>query len=183
MQNLEALREKLRTEFIRQRTERGWTQSELSRRAKLAGLPFHQSTIGKIETGKRALDAAEAVALANVLGLDLGKVVSEAADIEAQLDTAVAKYYDRESNVQFAMARYVEAHADLHTICGRAVEGGLRTEDSNALKVAMNTAVLGDLAAQRITELGKEVWEVDLGEGVPMFGLTTENRIGDDDPR
>jgi transcriptional regulator with XRE-family HTH domain len=51
------------------REERGWSQAELARRLSAIGFEMHQTTVAKLEAGKRPLRVAEAFALAQVFGL------------------------------------------------------------------------------------------------------------------
>jgi transcriptional regulator with XRE-family HTH domain len=53
------------------REERGWSQAELARRLSAIGFEMHQTTVAKLEAGKRPLRVAEAIALAQVFGLPL----------------------------------------------------------------------------------------------------------------
>jgi transcriptional regulator with XRE-family HTH domain len=51
------------------REERGWSQAELARRLSAVGFEMHQTTVAKLEAGKRPLRVAETFALAEVFGL------------------------------------------------------------------------------------------------------------------
>jgi transcriptional regulator with XRE-family HTH domain len=51
------------------REERGWSQAELARRLSAIGFEMHQTTVAKLEAGKRPLRVAEVFALAQVFGL------------------------------------------------------------------------------------------------------------------
>lgn len=51
------------------REERGWSQAELARRLSDVGFEMHQTTVAKLEAGKRPLRVAETFALAEVFGL------------------------------------------------------------------------------------------------------------------
>jgi transcriptional regulator with XRE-family HTH domain len=59
---------------VRDRREAlGWSQEELARRVSAdTGAPFHQTGITRIEKSARGVRLNEAVALARVLGIDLG---------------------------------------------------------------------------------------------------------------
>lgn len=55
------------------RESRGWTQDQLARKVRaLKGVDLQQSAIARIEAGQRTLRLNEFVALAEMLGLDLG---------------------------------------------------------------------------------------------------------------
>jgi transcriptional regulator with XRE-family HTH domain len=51
------------------RAERGWSQAELAKRLSEIGFEMHQTTVAKLEAGKRPLRVAETFALAQVFGL------------------------------------------------------------------------------------------------------------------
>jgi transcriptional regulator with XRE-family HTH domain len=51
------------------REERGWSQAELAKRLSAIGFEMHQTTVAKLEAGKRPLRVAETLALAQIFGL------------------------------------------------------------------------------------------------------------------
>jgi transcriptional regulator with XRE-family HTH domain len=53
------------------------TQADLAERLRKEGLSFHQQTVQKIERGERKVGFVEAVAIAQVLGVDLGMLVDD----------------------------------------------------------------------------------------------------------
>lgn len=50
-----------------QREAKGWSQTEFAKRLSDRGLPFHQTTVQRIENGRRPLKLAEALVIAEVL--------------------------------------------------------------------------------------------------------------------
>lgn len=56
------------------REERGWSQVEVSERLAYLGFEMHQTTVAKMEKGKRPLRVAEMFALSQVFGLPPGAV-------------------------------------------------------------------------------------------------------------
>lgn len=56
------------------REERGWSQQELSEKLSHWGIDMHQTTVAKMEKGKRPLRVAEMFALSHVFGLPPGAV-------------------------------------------------------------------------------------------------------------
>lgn len=60
--------------FRELREERGWSQVELSKRLAYWGFDMHQTTIAKLEAGKRPLRVAEMFALSHVFRLPVGAV-------------------------------------------------------------------------------------------------------------
>ena len=60
------------------RTRLGISQTELARRlANDHGLPFHQPTLQRIESGERPLKLTEAIVIANLLGSDLQTMMDD----------------------------------------------------------------------------------------------------------
>jgi transcriptional regulator with XRE-family HTH domain len=51
------------------RQERGWSQSEVARRMEAYGYNWHQTTVGRVESGKRPLRLNEAVHVAAMFGV------------------------------------------------------------------------------------------------------------------
>ena len=51
------------------REERGWSQSEVARRMEAYGYNWHQTTVGRVESGKRPLRLNELVHLAAMFGV------------------------------------------------------------------------------------------------------------------
>lgn len=51
------------------REERGWSQAEVARRMEASGYHWHQTTVGRIESGKRPLRLNELVQLAAMFGV------------------------------------------------------------------------------------------------------------------
>lgn len=58
--------------LIAQRLKAGLTQTEVAK-----ALKRHQPFIANIESGQRRLDVVELLAIAEVIGLDAGKVIRE----------------------------------------------------------------------------------------------------------
>lgn len=58
------------------REERGWSQSELSDRLAEFGIDMHQTTIAKLEAGKRPLRVSEMFGLSHTFGMPPGAVFS-----------------------------------------------------------------------------------------------------------
>lgn len=57
------------------REAQGWTQSELARRLKARGLPYHQQTVQRVETGERPVRLDEAFHIAAELGTHIDVMV------------------------------------------------------------------------------------------------------------
>ena len=57
------------------RAERGWSQSEVTRRMAAYGYSWHQTTVGRIERGKRPLRLNELVHLSAMFGVSPIRVI------------------------------------------------------------------------------------------------------------
>lgn len=53
------------------REQRGWSQDELARQLKAAGLPLHQTGLARLEAGDRGIRLNEAAVISKVIGLGL----------------------------------------------------------------------------------------------------------------
>jgi transcriptional regulator with XRE-family HTH domain len=60
--------------FRHLREERGWSQQDISDKLAVMGLEMHQTTVAKMEKGRRPLRVAEMFALSWVFGLPPGAV-------------------------------------------------------------------------------------------------------------
>src|SRR5690349_265492 len=71
--------------FRRRREDRGISQAAVAEAMAKAGFSFHQQTVGSIENGSRRVRIGEAVALAEILGIDLAVLLhplSENAELQ-----------------------------------------------------------------------------------------------------
>ena len=64
----------------RLRKERGWTQKQLAWELEIYGLPWTRATIAQVETGRRVVGFAEAIAVAAALDVGLEDLVATAAE-------------------------------------------------------------------------------------------------------
>lgn len=71
-----ALERAMCEKFRQLREERGWSQAELSERLAEFGVDMHQTTIAKMETGKRPLRVSEMFGLSHTFGMPPGAVFS-----------------------------------------------------------------------------------------------------------
>ncbi|WP_280364179.1 helix-turn-helix domain-containing protein [Nocardia abscessus] len=68
--------------FKQWRELRGMSQTELAHKASEVGLPFHQQTVARIESGERPVRVPEAVLLSAVLGVRLVDLVHQLSSVE-----------------------------------------------------------------------------------------------------
>lgn len=64
----------------KQRETHGWSQAELAEKAEPYGVAFMATTIYKIETGKRKVSVAEAIALAHALRVSVNELITQGTD-------------------------------------------------------------------------------------------------------
>lgn len=78
--------------FLRIRTEAGWSMVDLAKKMKDRGFNWTKVSVYKIETGERQLKVNEAIAAFTVMGLDVGTSfarLTEVTDIDKQARDAI----------------------------------------------------------------------------------------------
>ncbi|MDX3006723.1 helix-turn-helix transcriptional regulator [Kribbella solani] len=108
------------------REDHGWSQTDLSERLARLGLDIHQTTVAKMESGRRPLRVSEAVAVATAFGLPAGALLwlpltnepaslselrEEMMDLESHLEATRKMMVDTLST--YAQS-YAEFSASLH---------------------------------------------------------------------
>jgi len=99
------------------REELGMTQKQLAERMTRRGFSIRQTTIAKIEAGQRPVRVNEAVALANILAVELGDLVDdpvasgEAAELSAEHRRLLREVFELEAQVN--SLRATRASTDL----------------------------------------------------------------------
>ena len=73
-QSMLTLERSMCEKFRQLREERGWSQGELSERLAGFGVDMHQTTIAKMEAGKRPLRVSEMFGLSHAFGMPTGAV-------------------------------------------------------------------------------------------------------------
>lgn len=94
-----------REQMRRLREANGLSQTELARRLRSVGLPFHQQTIQKIEAGERPIRLNEAHLIADVLGADVVAMTASGPASAMELLAAVGR-------IEREVLSLVEATAD-----------------------------------------------------------------------
>ncbi|MCZ9635280.1 helix-turn-helix transcriptional regulator [Rhodococcus sp. BH5] len=72
-------------QMLKLRSALGLNQTELARRISLWGLPFHQQTIQRIESGQRPVRLNEANVIADTLGTTVSAMISEMGVMDRQI--------------------------------------------------------------------------------------------------
>lgn len=132
------------------REEHGWSQAEVARRMKAYGYTWHQTTVGRIESGQRPLRLNEVVHVAAMFGvspiqllvpsttparlsedIEASKegrehVMRQLADAKARLNGASALHSDANENYQ-RLLRELE-RADMHLAALRGLEDILASQ-------------------------------------------------------
>lgn len=94
------------------RTAKGITQEELAKEMARRGFRWHQATVYKVESGERQVPIGEAVALTEILGLSLDRILgadSSDAAHRAHLDAAHWALIDARDDLVNAVYRYGQA--------------------------------------------------------------------------
>ena len=116
----------------RWREDRGWTQQRLADWvAKSHGINWHQTTVGKIESGERPLKLAEAVAVAEALLLTVDELLED----EPRVDNALLMIGGAQHELAL-LSDYVDRRRDELGAAEREIEQAgayhLRTQDEKA---------------------------------------------------
>lgn len=118
-------------QFRRLREERGWSQTELSTRLASFGIDMHQTTIAKVEAGKRPLRVSEMFGFSHAFGLPPGAVFSLAAhdgpatplnELQAELARADEVVDSMRAHVMSAIASFVDVAAEFGLERARLVQ-------------------------------------------------------------
>lgn len=131
---------------IRAREEHGMTQYELAKRVTERGLAFYQVTVQRIEAQERPVRLNEAVVIADVLAMDLGKVLlTRSSEVQAARMARVL--------IGEIQAAYVESSRSMAFVLGYQVQ------------LERWCAMLGDVEGdQELTDLLREAQTaLDLG--------------------
>lgn len=106
----------------RHRERAGLSQTELARRMKAQGHPWHQMTVARTETGERPIRLDEALALAAVLDIAVPDLYTAPPDVDAQYEALVQAALSAEES----LARYREMETRTAAIVGQLKEEALR---------------------------------------------------------
>lgn len=112
------------------RTTRGWTQSGLADLIKARGLSLAQQTIAKIEAGTRPLKLAEAVVLAEVLGVKVDDLLEFRADGVSRLiiDFWSDELTSAQHDLDAAVGRLARTEVSAASIVVRGRNGEFRSQ-------------------------------------------------------
>lgn len=89
-----------RTHMKRLRERNAWTQTELARQLKgQFGLPFHQQTIQRIESGERPVRVNEAYLIADLFGVSVDSMAQIGASSDVELRWATERLRDQSASV------------------------------------------------------------------------------------
>jgi transcriptional regulator with XRE-family HTH domain len=92
----------------RHRKAAGWSQADIANQLTLRGLSFQQPTVLKVERGSRPLKFEEAVAIADILGIDLAVLAQQIDDEE--VGEAVAQI----QRTNLTIARTMKGIEEIH---------------------------------------------------------------------
>lgn len=95
------------TQLKRRREGLGWTQTDLARKLKVRGLPFHQQTVQRVENGERAIRLDEAHVIAELFSVPLEVMLNS-------YEGPLAQASDDVVNLQRAAEGVAYAASDTH---------------------------------------------------------------------
>jgi len=114
----------------------GWTQAYIASELQLRGYQLHPSAVAKIEAGSRPTPVDEAIALADIFGVEPGillssissKIISDAENTGA-IRKLVAQYETDALSILTHFEQLKEDQANLRTISDHVFHGDLRLPD------------------------------------------------------
>jgi transcriptional regulator with XRE-family HTH domain len=122
-----------RDRMIRMRKAKGMNQTDLARALRNDfGLPFHQQTIQRIESGERPIRLNEANLIAETLGAGLDVMMSDIGSPESvrlNLELASQKFYERADKVAEYLNEQFGAVETLYEELQTAWEAYVSTQD------------------------------------------------------
>lgn len=139
------------TAVRRYREHLGMSQQELGRRMSQLGFSWHQMTVQRTETAKRALRLDEAVALASIFDIPIEDLYRQDAD-EESYERVLNELTIYEETLATTQARVAEFHARANYLGQEAMEARRRFDDAQlaydqAVRAAQESAEL--LAAEQ----------------------------------
>ncbi|MGA4670449.1 helix-turn-helix domain-containing protein [Propionibacteriaceae bacterium Y1923] len=129
-----------RVQMKRLREARGETQTDLARSLKALGLPFHQQTVQRVESGERPVRLNEAFIIAEHMQVDLASM------------TGVSTPTDRE--IMYAADRLDRA---AHIAAGNLEDAGVELTPALEELAATLSALPGTLSAESVAVAKKAI--------------------------
>lgn len=123
---MSGFREHLFSENMKRRRDLlGMNQTELARRMKAAGYPFHQQTVQRVEAGERPIRLDEAYAVAEILGSSVDSMTrayqSGFADVIHAVETLRRESANAYDGVMEITADWQEAFSEVYAEFARSV--------------------------------------------------------------
>lgn len=162
------------------RLERGWSQEQLAGRLRDLGIEMHQTTVAKLETGRRPVRLSEAFAVATAFRVPLlsifhGPVPGEPWSLKAmrerleRLDESIAGI---ESNLETMFKAYADYQADRLRLAAAMNEAAVAHERPEPASPETTRDVIGRLGAWRSLKIYLGVGR----EGKEMTAAVQEDR-------
>jgi len=144
------------------------SQDVLAAAMRARGVPWHQQTVGRIESGQQKVKLAEAVILADVLGVTLDRLTLSSPESDA-MEMVISAGADLEASAGY-VARFVHA---LLTARERAAKVLADTDAGQSPRVQA-------LRAEAAVRLGRHTLDAAVAEGVRRYEEheDPENRTG-----
>jgi transcriptional regulator with XRE-family HTH domain len=134
------------------RAVRKWTQEALAERMTAMGLPMHQTTVAKLESGSRPTSVAEVASLAAIFGVDMSELFAQRSAVlpyEARAAEHLRRIERYADAVAAARDNLREAQMNLETwLSGAQDEGWTPSERALALMNAAMDTTPEDIAAE-----------------------------------
>lgn len=156
----------------RLRESSGMTQTDLAKKLRARGLPFHQQTIQRVENGDRPLRLNEAFAICEEFGVDLDTMVSHSITDAEEVSVHIQQLSEIGTNTAYALAEAYTAFNEGIEEFGRSIypiippltdwKGKTSTEIFTDLPYSSK---LGIAVCWNILQLGQ-----DLGRMFTQFG-------------
>lgn len=121
-----------REQMARIREQRGMTQTDLARRLAAWGLPFHQQTVQRVESGQRPVRLNEALLICRELNVSLDSMTTTSAPKLRDMMFAVDRMRRSASTFAEELAESLSQWEDDMTPLGLDLSDGLQSHDENS---------------------------------------------------
>ncbi|MFJ4999890.1 helix-turn-helix transcriptional regulator [Microbacterium sp. NPDC088619] len=138
----------------------GMTQTDLAHRLKDMGLPFHQQTVQRVETGLRPVRLDEAFAIAMVLGvIDMKDMVDTETSVTLEAVRGHMRRHRRD--LESAIQEYEQARASFAALMDQIPESEQKPWDAEIAEstLAMTAETIAQDWRERNPDFAAEVFE------------------------
>lgn len=160
-----------REQMAHMREARNFTQTELARRLSVWGLPFHQQTVQRIESGQRPIRLNEALLIARELGVSLQSMMATSTPSARTMMYAVgemrrgAEHFA--SEIADSMSEWADSSAGLSLAVSEQLRNYDESNDNSVLRYGFKWANLSFEAYTHLTEGLQRLLEIEAGQELP----------------